>query len=121
MPNGFPAYRQSHFPNDQPPSLFHPASPKVKPAMPSTTMKESDTTSIASTSTFASTMGLLKDSVKSKLPLSYKEYRARKDAAAQSAVTSEKQEPKLKEQAWRDPKTPRQRTAEAYMVFATTK
>lgn len=48
-------------------------------------------------------MGLLKDSVKSKLPFSYKEYRARKDAAAQSAATPEKQESKPKERKAQKP------------------
>lgn len=52
---------------------------------------------MASTSTFASTVGLIKDSVKRKLPISYKEYWARKDAAATSNVVTEKEGQKTRE------------------------
>ncbi len=102
MPHGFSAFPHSSkflnsypscqltsplaFPNDMPPTLFHPASPKIKPAKPA---KDVETSSIATTSTFSSTVGLIKNSVKSKLPISYKEYRARKDAEKASTVVTE--------------------------------
>ncbi|KAI9645401.1 hypothetical protein NHQ30_006140 [Ciborinia camelliae] len=34
MPAGFPAYPHSRFPNEKPPTLFHPASPKSPKATP---------------------------------------------------------------------------------------
>jgi hypothetical protein len=77
-----------------PPTWFHPASPKIKPTKPA---KDVESASMASTSTFASTVGLIKDSVKRKLPVSYKEYRARKDAAATSTVVTEKVEQETRE------------------------
>jgi hypothetical protein len=52
---------------------------------------------MASTSTFASTVGLIKDSVKRKLPVSYKEHRARKDAPTASDVVTEKEVKKARE------------------------
>ena len=84
------------FPNDMPPTLFHPASPKIKSAKSSASIMENDSSSIATTSTFSSKVGLIKDSVKSKFPISYKDYRARKDAAANSTVTSSEKESKSK-------------------------
>ncbi|KAH9204459.1 hypothetical protein DL95DRAFT_398506 [Leptodontidium sp. 2 PMI_412] len=117
MPNGFPAFPKSTFPNDKPPTLFHPASPKMKPVRQP--VEDVDNASIATTSTFSSKIGLLKDNVKSKIPASYRDYRSRKDrkeAAARSAVVS-KDEKKLPP----DNKTPRQRTAEAYMIWAATR
>ncbi|KAF8863187.1 hypothetical protein BDZ45DRAFT_136266 [Acephala macrosclerotiorum] len=95
MPHGFPAFPQGRFPQDQPPTWFHPASPKMKPTKPA---KDVDAASMASTSTFSSTVSLLKDKAKRTLPVSYKDYRARKDAeeaAAGTTVFSEK-EPKQK-------------------------
>lgn len=83
------------FPNDKPPTLFHPASPKMKPVRQP--VEDVDNASIATTSTFSSKIGLLKDNVKSKIPASYRDYRSRKDrkeAAARSAVVS-KDEKKL--------------------------
>ncbi|KUJ10322.1 uncharacterized protein LY89DRAFT_689603 [Mollisia scopiformis] len=122
MPHGFPAFPQGQFPNDLPPTWFHPASPKIRPAKPA---KEVDTASIASTSTFSSTVSLLKDKAKRTLPISYKDYRARKDsqeAASGTTVYSEKQSSKsTKKSLPKDTKTPRQRTAEAYMIWAATK
>ncbi|PSS25680.1 hypothetical protein M430DRAFT_64204 [Amorphotheca resinae ATCC 22711] len=67
MPPGFPAFPQSRFPNDKPPTLFHPASPKLKaskPITPSKSMKDPETLSTTSTSTFSSTVSLLRKSVK---------------------------------------------------------
>ncbi|KAE8450536.1 hypothetical protein EG329_006267 [Mollisiaceae sp. DMI_Dod_QoI] len=119
MPYGIPAIPQNRFPQDRPPTLFHPASPRIRPTKPA---KEVDAASIASTSTFSSTVSLLKDKAKRTLPNSYKDYRARKDAepaATATNVTSEK-EPKKKSLP-KDSKTPRQRTAEAYMIHAMTK
>jgi hypothetical protein len=55
------------FPNDKPPTLFHPASPKLKaskPITPSKSMKDPETLSTTSTSTFSSTVSLLRNSVK---------------------------------------------------------
>ncbi|KAH8804806.1 hypothetical protein F5884DRAFT_859419 [Xylogone sp. PMI_703] len=69
MPYGIPSIPASRFPNDKPPTLFHPASPKLKPVNSSkttsktasgTSTKDIDTASLASTSTFSSTVGLLK-------------------------------------------------------------
>ncbi|TGO64329.1 hypothetical protein BOTNAR_0089g00180 [Botryotinia narcissicola] len=34
MPAGFPAYPASRFPNEKPPTLFHPSSPKSPKATP---------------------------------------------------------------------------------------
>lgn len=71
MPNGFPRALANQYPNEKPPSWFHPASPKIKAVKPE---KNEETASMASTSTFASTVGLLKDSVKNKF--FHKEHRA---------------------------------------------
>jgi hypothetical protein len=57
---------------------------------------------MASTSTFSSTVSQLKDSVKSKLPISYKEYRARKDAVARSTVTTTESKPKKTTKGYND-------------------
>ncbi|KAG0649084.1 hypothetical protein D0Z07_4216 [Hyphodiscus hymeniophilus] len=100
MPNGFPGFPQSTFPNDQPPSLFHPASPKFKAAQH---VKDADAASMASTSTFASTVSLLKENVKAKfLP---KDKNARKGSAASEEKTA----------------SPRAQTAEDYRILATMK
>ena len=143
IPNKLPG-----FPQDLPPTLFHPASPKMKPTKPA---KEVDTASIASTSTFSSTVSLLKTKAKRTLPISYKDHRARKDAeeaAASSTVYSEVEKKNSKKSLPKDPKTrkwlpsldpagerwivalvwmklmidiARQRTAEAYMFIAANK
>ncbi|PVH85969.1 hypothetical protein DL98DRAFT_511052 [Cadophora sp. DSE1049] len=114
MPNGFPAFPKSTFPNDEPPTLFHPASPKMK--LVKQTMDDVDKASISTTSTFSSKIGLLKDNVKSKIPAPFKAYRNRKEAAAHSVVVS-KEEKRLPA----DTKTPRRATAEAYMIWAATR
>jgi hypothetical protein len=85
---------QIEYPNEKPPSWFHPASPKTKAAKPA---KDMDAASVASTSTFSSKVGLIKDSVKRKLPVSSKEYRAQKDAEAASNVVKEKELVKTRE------------------------
>jgi len=121
MPASFPAFPQGRFPQDLPPTLFHPASPKMKASNPS---KEVDAASIASTSTFSSTVSLLKTKAKRTLPVSYKEYRARKDAedaAASSTVYSSEKPKSSKKSLPKDPKTPRQRTTEAYMYIGMMK
>ncbi|RFU35602.1 hypothetical protein B7463_g661, partial [Scytalidium lignicola] len=66
MPNGFAGIPASRFPNEKLPTLFHPASPKMKPVDASKTSntssaKDVDAASMASTSTFASTVSLLKN------------------------------------------------------------
>ena len=106
MPNGFPAFpknsmstpesmtrsldsnTEAAFPNDEPPTLFHPASPKMK--LLKRPVDDVDKASISTTSTFSSKIGLLKDNVKSKIPTPYKTYRNRKQAAAHSEVVSGK-------------------------------
>jgi hypothetical protein len=77
MTGGLPSYQQSRtysgslfkkaellprsgFPSEKPPTLFSPASPKVKATKPA---KDVDAASIASTSTFASTVGLIKSKI----------------------------------------------------------
>jgi len=54
----------SDLPNDKPPTLFHPASPKLKASKPITPSKDPETLSTTSTSTFSSTVSLLRKSVK---------------------------------------------------------
>jgi len=96
--------------------------------------KEVDAASIASTSTFSSTVSLLKTKAKRTLPVSYKEYRARKDAedaAASSTVYSSEKPKSSKKSLPKDPKTrkwlpplnpeARQRTTEAYMYIGMMK
>ncbi|KAE9363530.1 hypothetical protein N431DRAFT_448123 [Stipitochalara longipes BDJ] len=93
MPNGFPRALANQYPNEKPPTWFHPASPKNKPVQP---IKDVDTASMASTSTLASTVGLLKDSVKSKLPFSHRERQGRKDTKAATTTLNEKEAQKTK-------------------------
>ncbi|KAG4443778.1 hypothetical protein IFR05_000769 [Cadophora sp. M221] len=122
MPNGFSAFPKSTFPNDEPPTLFHPASPKMKPAKQSS--EDADNASIATTSTFSSKIGLLKDNVKSKIPASYRDYRSRKEAAARSSVVSKdvkKLPPDNKTRKSLPDYEARQRTAEAYMIWSATR
>ena len=80
-----------------PPTWFHPASPKQKPVKPS---KDVDTCSINTQSTFSSTVSLLK----SKLPFSYKDYKARKEAEAleQKSLPDKERKPekKSKRKGW---------------------
>ncbi|KAF4637280.1 hypothetical protein G7Y89_g802 [Cudoniella acicularis] len=123
------------FPQDMPPTLFHPSSPKVKATEPSKTEKDMDAASVASTSTFSSTVSLLKGSIKSKLPISYKAHKAQKElkeAAARSTAEFEGKPVKKSKALPSDySKTgkfsplvdyeARQRTAEAYMIHATTR
>ncbi|TVY83775.1 hypothetical protein LSUE1_G000728 [Lachnellula suecica] len=83
--------------------LQHATSPLGPPTQEkhSKPTKDVDTASIRSTSTFASTVGL----IKSKLSKTRKETGARKPEKKQ----------------WTDSKSPRARTAEAYMVMAMTR
>lgn len=115
MPNGFPAFPQSctfllsffiatfqnltttGFPNDQPPTLFHPASPKIKAAKP-----VDDGASMMSTSTFASTVSLLKEKVHAKF--------SSKDKKQERTSSPKSNEPSARAQ-----------TAEAYKIIAMTK
>ncbi|PMD47420.1 hypothetical protein L207DRAFT_560923 [Hyaloscypha variabilis F] len=94
MPNGFSRALANQYPNEKPPTWFHPASPKNKPAQPA---KDVDTVSMASTSTLASTVGLIKDSVKSKLPFSHRENRSRKETKAAIPAVTEKEVQKTRE------------------------
>ncbi|RDL33690.1 uncharacterized protein BP5553_08058 [Venustampulla echinocandica] len=87
--------------------------------------KEQDGASMMSTSTYASTMSILKEAAKQKLHLSSKDSdkKARKEAkksAARSTVLVDGV-PTKKRQPLKDSMTPRQRTAEAYMIQATLK
>jgi len=118
MPNGFPAALANQYPNEKPPSWFHPASPKIKPAKPA---KDVDAASMASTSTFSSTVGLIKDSVKRKLPVSYKEHRARKDAEAASNVVKEKEVVKTRESKQLPEYNARKETGAAFFYLASVK
>ncbi|CZT43882.1 uncharacterized protein RSE6_03985 [Rhynchosporium secalis] len=112
MSTGVPAFTRSTFSYDKSPTLFHPASSKMEPAKPP--VVDSDNSSIATTSTFSSKVELLKESVKSKIPATYRDFRSRKESAAGSVVAS-KGEKRLPP----DTKTPMQRTAEAYMIWAS--
>lgn len=116
MPNGFPAFPQGRFPDDLPPTWFHPASPRIKPAKPA---KDVETSSIATTSTFSSTVGLIKNSVKSKLPISYKEHRTRKEFKAASTDVKEKEVKKEKKPL--PDYNARKNTTEAFAYLASTR
>ncbi|KAL2061703.1 hypothetical protein VTL71DRAFT_7081 [Oculimacula yallundae] len=120
MPNGFPTFPKSTFPNDEPPTLFHPASPKMKPVkLP---VDDSDNASVATASTFSSKVDLLKESVKSKIPASYRKYRDQKESAARSFVVSREEKrlpPDTKTRKSLPDYESRQRTAEAYMIWAS--
>ncbi|KAK0102880.1 hypothetical protein ONS95_000924 [Cadophora gregata] len=111
MSSGFSVSPKSTFPDEEPPTLFHPASPRMKPVKQP--LDDGDRASISTSSTFSSKIGLLKDTVKSKIPSPYKDYRSRKEAAARSTVTSREVKRLPSEM-----KTPRQATAEAYMIWA---
>ena len=122
-----------------PPTWLHPASLKIKPTKPE---KDAEAASMASTATFSSRVGLIKDSVKRRLPTSYKEYRARRDAETAAALVKEKEVKKSRESrprpdyngghnltqnSDREIRTDqavdiaRKNTAEAYFIFATLK
>ncbi|TVY54239.1 hypothetical protein LCER1_G002298 [Lachnellula cervina] len=73
---GLPSYRQSQFPNEKPPTLFSPASPKDKASKSAKVMD--DGASTMTTSSFSSTVGL----IKSKLP-SYKDHKERKSSESE--------------------------------------
>ncbi|KAJ8071750.1 hypothetical protein OCU04_002066 [Sclerotinia nivalis] len=100
MPAGFPAFPASRFPNEKPPTLFHPSSPKSQKATPvsystsrsytakcsspkasmdtTTTYTANDTSSLYSTT---STISLLKHPVGTlKAKLSRKEHLKRGEA-----------------------------------------
>ncbi|TVY37781.1 hypothetical protein LSUB1_G002761 [Lachnellula subtilissima] len=98
---GLPAYRQSQFPDDKPPTLFSPASPKNKSSKSAKVMD--DGASTMTTSSFSSTVGL----IKSKLP-SYKDRKDRKSSESENKVL-------------KDSKSPKARTAEAYMYISMNK
>jgi hypothetical protein len=107
--------KKTGFPYDQPPTLFHPASPKVKPAKLN---KDVDAASMTSTSTFASTVSLLKDNVKAKFHS--KDHATKKAAAASTVMYEQDGEKKASSPKPKEPSA-RARTAEAYMVMAVTK
>jgi hypothetical protein len=85
---------------------------------PAKVTKDVDTASMASTSTFASTVSLLKDNVKAKFHS--KDHASRKAAAANTVVYEQDGEKKASSPKPKDPSA-RARTAEAYMVMAITK
>lgn len=85
MTGGLPSFPQGRFPDDLPPTIFSPASPKVK-AVEATKAKDIDAESMASQATFSSTVSLLKNSMKSKF--------ARKDAEVEKKPSSKKSLPK---------------------------
>ncbi|TVY93663.1 hypothetical protein LAWI1_G000608 [Lachnellula willkommii] len=97
---GLPAYRQSRFPNEKPPTLFSPASPKDKSNKSANVMD--DGASTMTTSSFSSTVGL----IKSKLP-SYKDRKEPKSSESEKVP--------------KDSKSPKARTAEAYMYLSMNK
>lgn len=126
MTGSLSSYPQGRFPEDMPPTLLSPAKPKKAASKPSKHLseKEADTASMMSTSTFSSTVSLLK----SKLPTSYKDHKARKEAKEAAAKSSTTMDGAPVKKSWRsrsplppDTKTPRQRTAEAYMIYAATR
>jgi hypothetical protein len=73
---------------------------------------------MVSTSTFASTVSLLKDNVKAKIHS--KDRAAKKAAAASTVVYEQDGEKRTSSPKPKDPSA-RARTAEAYMVMAMTK
>ncbi|RDW92042.1 hypothetical protein BP5796_01436 [Coleophoma crateriformis] len=110
MTGGLPRISASKaFPNHKPPTIFSPASPIMQPnAKVSTTAmmtskKEVDAASVASTSTFSSTVSLLKNKLHSK---------------SADKTAKPKKAPKVKTpEEW----NARARTAEAYYVQAMIK
>ncbi|KAF7943072.1 hypothetical protein EAE96_011015 [Botrytis aclada] len=131
MPAGFPAYA-SRFPNEKPPTLFHPSSPKSPKATPvsystsrsytatsSSSPKDSmdttttytpanDTSSLYSTT---STISLLKHPLSSlKTKFSHKDH-LKREAAKSNVKTSI-------DSSTSSEKTPRQSLTETYMIMA---
>ena len=144
------------FPGEQPPTWFHPASPKDKSAQASQRVKDLDSASMVSKSTFSSTISLLKENVKSKLPSkSHKSHTTStvsekksspyaqtvrvgdvingEDKTRTSTSIRERDEEKREtlksfillkgneKEEKADSSIARQRTAEAYMIWAATK
>ncbi|KAB8303495.1 hypothetical protein EYC80_004909 [Monilinia laxa] len=131
MPAGFPAYPHTRFPDEKPPTLLHPASPKSPKAKPvsystsksytatssspkdsmdtsSTSTPANDTSSLYSTT---STISLLKHPLNNlKAKLSHKDHQKREETKSKSTTSST---PKH----WSE-KTPRQSLAETYMIMA---
>jgi len=105
MPYGLPAFPKNTFPKDAPPSLFHPASPRVKPTPQPKMSEKSDAASMMSTSTFSSSVSLLKEKAKTKLS-------SKKDTKSSKSSKAPKPLPDYNARA---------RTAEALMVWATTR
>lgn len=132
MHPGLPSF-QGHFPEDQPPTLLHPASPKLKPA---THAKEADAMSTMTGTSFGSTRSLLK-SMKSKLRKDDKPKKEKKQPHFSHGSSESKETDYLPAPSHdgefeyasiikrRIRKTDgfqaRARTAEAYMVWATTR
>jgi len=67
MPYGLPSFPKNTFPNEAPPSWFHPADPRpsTKP-QPKMSQKSDDAASMMSTSTFSSSVSLLKSKISPK-------------------------------------------------------
>ncbi|TGO12216.1 hypothetical protein BTUL_0092g00160 [Botrytis tulipae] len=132
MPAGFPAYPTSRFPNEKPPTLFHPSSPKSPKATPvsystsrsytaasSSSPKDSmdttttytpanDTSSLYSTT---STISLLKHPLSTlKAKFSHKEHSKREAAKSNGKTLIDPSTP--------SEKTPRQSLTETYMIMA---
>ncbi|KAF7940013.1 uncharacterized protein EAE98_000140 [Botrytis deweyae] len=132
MPAGFPAYPASRFPNEKPPTLFHPSSPKSPKATPvsystsrsytatsSSSPKDSmdtittytpanDTSSLYSTT---STISLLKHPLSTlKAKFSHKEHSKREAAKSNEKTLIDPSTP--------SEKTPRQSLTETYMIMA---
>jgi len=84
--------------------------------MPSKQVKETDAASVVTTSTFSSTVGLLKESVKPKLPRSDKK-QSEKKAVSIDHTLGEKSSRRVN--GISDNKTPKQMTAEAYKIQAS--
>ncbi|KAF7874510.1 uncharacterized protein EAF02_008487 [Botrytis sinoallii] len=132
MPAGFPAYPASRFPNEKPPTLFHPSSPKSPKATPvsystsrsytatsSSSPKDSmdttttytpanDTSSLYSTT---STISFLKHPLSTlKAKFSHKEHSKREAAKSNEKTLIDPSTP--------SEKTPRQSLTETYMIMA---
>ncbi|TAQ91282.1 hypothetical protein B7494_g400 [Chlorociboria aeruginascens] len=135
MTEGLSNSSASPAPSDNLPTLSSPTAPKssekssdeAPELSPTTKEVDNDKASIASYTTFSSTVSLIKNmrSDLSKLPrdlkakLSYKEHSKRDDAGTiAAAASSESKSDRSKDI---DSKSPRARTAEAYMIVALSK
>ncbi len=132
MQPSFPSFH-GRFPEDQSPTLLHPASPKMKPA---THAKDADAMSTMTGTSFGSTRSLLK-SMKTKLRRDDKPKKEKKQPHFSRGSGESKEKDYLpapshdgefeyssnikRRTKKSDEFQARARTAEAYMVWATTR